>query len=593
MTAYTNTRDNNVLPGAGYKDGDTLTTVNGSKWVYQNENWHPIAFGGSPEEQPLTVRRSDGRVGNPGGPLLMSVGDASIGVAGNPGCGPYKKSELLPTHRAVFNPELASLSDVTTTAGVVASLDNETEPGEFYRKSLGFTMAGAAASNVQRVLLPADTLFGSTKRKFGYHTHLRIYCSDWSKVTNLSLSPYTGASDMHEFWIVKSGVCDSGCMDPAFSSRWNAKFRTFQFHASTRNKGGSPAAWGTGRGVPADFDADGFMLRIATSGACVIKINRIYSSHWPCGAFVAIGDGAYKAFKGTVFSDFRKRGWHGGVSLFQDVLKGPIYPDYSDLSDFANAGWDVFPHMRNATTEIAFTGTEDADTIAKSHRVITSQIRSKTTARAPGLRFAQFLQGSGKSNVAGGIYMAQEIARNGVETARAFCPDSEWGVNPHASSTFYNENLNRTILGTGQRSSGNDGWQTGWVSPRGRFNHWCGQFYSVDTVYQGASTPALRDTYQDSMLQTCINRAAEYGTVTWQFTHEVVPYDGAQPTIYNSGTAQWAAALQDLDSYFKAGQLIMLSPSEHAKLTYLRDDDVFLRWDGEWVYRQDPTKIAF
>ena len=200
----------------------------------------------NPRRVPVTALLSDGRVGNPGGPLLMSVGDASIGVAGNPGCGPYKKSELLPTHRAVFNPELASLSDVTTTAGVVASLDNETEPGEFYRKSLVFTMAGAAASNVQRVLLPADTLFGSTKRKFGYHTHLRIYCSDWSKVTNLSLSPYTGASDMHEFWIVKSGVCDSGCMDPAFSSRWNAKFRTFQFHASTQNKGGSPAAWELG-----------------------------------------------------------------------------------------------------------------------------------------------------------------------------------------------------------------------------------------------------------------------------------------------------------------------------------------------------------
>lgn len=62
MTAYTNTRDNSVLPGAGYKDGDTLTTVNGSKWIWQNENWFPIAFGGNPEEQPLTVRRSDGGV---------------------------------------------------------------------------------------------------------------------------------------------------------------------------------------------------------------------------------------------------------------------------------------------------------------------------------------------------------------------------------------------------------------------------------------------------------------------------------------------------------------------------------------------------
>ena len=62
MTAYTNTRDNSILTGVGYKDGDTLTTVNGSKWVYQNEGWYPIAFGGNPEEAPLTVRRSSGGV---------------------------------------------------------------------------------------------------------------------------------------------------------------------------------------------------------------------------------------------------------------------------------------------------------------------------------------------------------------------------------------------------------------------------------------------------------------------------------------------------------------------------------------------------
>ena len=78
MTAYTNTRDNNVLPGAGYKDGDTLTTVNGSKWVYQNENWFPIAFGGSPEEQPLTVRRSDGGVAIQDGCETRSIVTAAV-----------------------------------------------------------------------------------------------------------------------------------------------------------------------------------------------------------------------------------------------------------------------------------------------------------------------------------------------------------------------------------------------------------------------------------------------------------------------------------------------------------------------------------
>lgn len=58
MTAYTNTRDNNVLPGVGFKDGDTLTTVNGSKWIWQNESWFPVMFAGNPDVQPLTVQRN-------------------------------------------------------------------------------------------------------------------------------------------------------------------------------------------------------------------------------------------------------------------------------------------------------------------------------------------------------------------------------------------------------------------------------------------------------------------------------------------------------------------------------------------------------
>ena len=55
MTSYTNTRDNSTLAGVGFKDGDDLTTANGSRWVYQNEQWYPVTFGGSPAIQSLAV----------------------------------------------------------------------------------------------------------------------------------------------------------------------------------------------------------------------------------------------------------------------------------------------------------------------------------------------------------------------------------------------------------------------------------------------------------------------------------------------------------------------------------------------------------
>jgi len=55
MTSYTNTRDNSTLAGVGFKDGDDLTTANGSRWVYQNEQWYPVTFGGAPAVQSLAV----------------------------------------------------------------------------------------------------------------------------------------------------------------------------------------------------------------------------------------------------------------------------------------------------------------------------------------------------------------------------------------------------------------------------------------------------------------------------------------------------------------------------------------------------------
>ena len=79
MTAYTNTRDNSVLPGTGYKDGDTLTTVNGSKWIWQNESWFPVAFAGNPDVQPLTVQRNS----SGGVEFLDRSGNAGIGTLSN------------------------------------------------------------------------------------------------------------------------------------------------------------------------------------------------------------------------------------------------------------------------------------------------------------------------------------------------------------------------------------------------------------------------------------------------------------------------------------------------------------------------------
>ena len=51
--------------------------------------------------------------------------------------------------------------------------------------------------------------------------------------------------------------------------------------------------------------------------------------------------------------------------------------------------------------------------------------------------------------------------------------------------------------------------------------------------------------------------------------------------------------IEDLAARERAGELMVLNPTTVELLTYWRPDDVIVRWDGEWVYRHDPTQIAF
>lgn len=516
-------------------------------------------------------------------------------VTRNPGGGTIPLNDLLPTHRPVLNPEAINPATITAAPGVVATVA-DSAAGEFYRKDLVLTMDGATASNYTTVPIPTD-YYGS-KARLGFHTHFRIYCDDWSKVTNLGIWPYfAGTNDRVLMSIVSSGASSYGCTDPNFAARWNGKYRTLQVNAPDRGTlSGTVPAWGTGNGTPTDAEIVGLRFQIQTSGPCVIKVNRIYSSRWPIGAFTLIGDGAYRGFREHALAAFRQRDWRGGVSLFVDAENDAVLPSMSDLRQFSGAGWDIFPHMRSlesgAPNAGALAGTETPAVLEASWRSISNRIRDNTSARQAGLRFVQFLQNSGRSNVAGGVFTAQELGRLGVEVARSLVVDSEWGVNPFAAQPPYRQNTPaRPLLRDGVTPCGiNAGWNTGWIPKWGRFNYFSGQMYSHTS---GVSTPETRDTYEGSLLQMTVERAAMYGSTTMQFTHDIVPFDGVQPTEYNSGLKQWQALLADLDSYVRAGKLLVLSPSELASVTYLRPGDVFVRWDGEWVYRHDPTRIAF
>lgn len=60
MADYTNSRTNSLPDPAspGFRDGDTISLQNGSRFGRQNGRWEPIAFQSGSAESPLTVRQS-------------------------------------------------------------------------------------------------------------------------------------------------------------------------------------------------------------------------------------------------------------------------------------------------------------------------------------------------------------------------------------------------------------------------------------------------------------------------------------------------------------------------------------------------------
>jgi hypothetical protein len=72
----------------------------------------------------------------------------------------------------------------------------------------------------------------------------------------------------------------------------------------------------------------------------------------------------------------------------------------------------------------------------------------------------------------------------------------------------------------------------------------------------------------------------------------VLPRSLLASPSYDAGTQLLADLLADLDTKQSAGQLIVLSPTQLEMLTYWREGDVYLRWDGEWVSRSTGA-IAF
>ena len=499
---------------------------------------------------------------------------------------------LRPRHRPILNSETYSAASVGAAAGVVASTA-AAGASEFLRSDLVFTMAGATAEGNTDIPFTSD--FYGAYPEVGFRFHFRVFCSDWTKVTALRVFFVANKATMterYQFNIVDAGLSEHGMTDPAFAGAWSGQYRTVILSADrrSRNIGSGLNAWGTGGGEAEAFTAQAIRLRIATSAACVIKFNRIYSPKWPIGMVGLIGDGGYTGFRNQVVAPLAALGHRGTISLFQSgESNGEPYPYVADLRAASNAGWSVIPHLRSLTAGLAFAGTETASEIELSTRSLQRKLSDAGVAAQHSTRVGQFLQDSGRSNVGGGIYLAQEIARMGIQMTRGECVDSQWGINPFNAT--YTNRLSSVrpvaLLVTGTNTySVPVGYCQGWSPERGRYNLTLSSWFTADPIYSPSSI-TQRDTYSGSVQSSIIDKCAAYADASFSYTHNVLQNNGTEPTVFNSGLNFWNAMKNDLLTQVAAGRLLLLSMAQYAAITYWRPDDIYLRWDGEWCNKSD------
>lgn len=552
----------------------------------------------------VTWGRKDTTVSTSSDGLSLVSGDGNVVAPSQwPGLGGRAIADVLPRHVPVFIPDQLQ-SQIAAVASPGSSIANsyDTSVKEFGAGSMKIAVPGAVGSDVTfRVAIPAD-LYGN-QPKIGSRLNIRIRCSNWAAVTRLYVSPSEQAGSSHRYIFTVAELTGVDCEhgQKSIPSAWNDVFRTIQFDAYRKIAVGTPAAWATDSSMTSTYAVDGMTFTIRTSGAVDLYIDRMYSPEWPVGVYTLVGDGAYDTFQSNAVAAFNRRGWKLGVAAFKvnDIVghyPGRGYPTEAQLVAMAAAGHDVVPHYctPNASfnhTEAAFTGATTAAQVRSAATALINRAAREHGANAKSLQYVQFLQNAGKYD---STNLAGVLAKFGAAHGRGPCSDAQFGVDPWHASMSSNASYRNNEAGTDKAI------MAGWIPKRGRFNAGYEQAWFANVTADNDTDRLARDTYASSMLQLAINRAAALADGVFSYTHYIETYGTAnrsgsgnpEPSVNNSGANFWRDHLVHLDEKFNAGSLVVLSPSQRYSLTYGRQGDVYLRWDGEWVNRSDGS-IAF
>lgn len=474
------------------------------------------------------------------------------------------KSWVRPIHLPVLDPRM-HIGMAAITSGVL-TISHDPAVAEFCSSSIKVAMSGSGTSVTARLPLSGGAEAGVSAQpiRIGPAIHVRIKCTDWTQVTRLYIN-FTqdgGTTNYYLAQVINGSKSFFGLRNAAYASAWSG-FRTLVFIPSDMTKVGSPAAYGDAARY---FNVDGIAFSISCNAAVDFHINRIYSVDWPVGVVCPILDGAYKSARDILIPDFVRRGWGFGAS--GNAVDGVgINPTINDLVEISRTGNDVFCHghyLSGSGAAPLTTGVTKNQFVA----VLSAQRRAFLAAGVSGngMRWHQWLTNEGLYS---GNDMAGVLREFGINAGRADTTDAEFGIDPKESNTQTGSNI---FVGS-------------YANKRGRFNRAYMPSYT-------ALSPSHNDEYAYDVAGTMkkgLASVAALGLVMHTYVHQILETPGP----YDIGLNFYRDWMADMDEAVRLGKILVLKPTDLERLTYWRSGETFMRWDGEWVYRQDPTTIAF
>lgn len=501
--------------------------------------------------------------------------DAAMANGGKLPGNPHRLRDLqewcLPKHINVLDP--SQFIGMTPLVGAnTATATFVDGGGDFSRHAMRVSITGTVINANVHIPIPVSRLVtqSSMPRRVGGQVHFRIKCSDWEKVSRLRIG-FTEAPDAANRWeaqLVENSRSAYGCKDPIYDAAWSGKWRTLPRTSADFTKVGTPQAWGDQNRY---YNPYGVYFRADTTGDVTFEIDRVYSVEWPVSLITTILDGSIRKAVQLYVAEFGSRGWGFGGSYGGNRTGGDNFtPD--EYRALTKSGYDVFWHTAQVLENGYRNGMEPTNTeldFAHAYSHARAIMMDRFGAPAKALMFEQFLQNKGQYN---GSDMAGIMRKFGVVMCRRMCSDAQWGVSEWNFETWYSQEM-----------------RPGSVPYGGFYNMYATTSYIGQAQNANYDDPYVGETLNYTFAER-FQYATDVGAGMMYYQHDIEE----NPPYPHSVTPEWFYGyLSAADAAYKTGKAQFINTSDLILLTLKRPGPVFQRWDGEWVFSDDPTRIAF